>query len=259
MKHYFLPFITLIFFFEVPINCYADNEKIIIEKDFQESILILCKDSKKFKHKFEKTIKSLEKRKKYYKKGNFGYNNLGTEINKTKERFEMYKNYICGNLDGLPHLIADGDIILYKINKIDDLIIPSSIFLYSFGYIGWSARRYLRLLQTNAFINELDSKKVELLKTWTLVKGQSEFYPIEYVEEYLNSNVLIKEWEENFDPIILPEIKKFTSLETNEIIINIAAATYIMLTCFLWPLDTVKEYFTNSLLLSDETISISRH
>jgi hypothetical protein len=355
MKRYFLPFATLMFFFGVPINCYAGNGKIIIGKGSQDGVLVLCKDSEEFKRGFEKTIEGLEKRRDCYEKGSPGYDNLEAEIGRTKERFGVYKNCICGDSDGLPHLIADGGAILYGINGVEDLVIPGSIFLYSSGYIGWSARKYLRLSQAGMLINfgskeeeEEDTsepgtsfipKEIDMQLTYAGI-GESPAYtdPVyvvneEYPKTYQDAvsedavkkaskgvefderiirddtlktriinrqkarllesderiirddaletkigerrearslesdldgraagplNVVVRGWEENFDPIILPEIKGLNSLETNEVIINVPAATYIMLTCFLWPLDAAREYFTGSLVLSGEAISVSR-
>lgn len=56
-----------------------------------------------------------------------------------KARFEAYanSNVLCGN-DGLPHLIVDG-----SLGHIGEFIIPSILFLYIAGWIGWAGRSYL--------------------------------------------------------------------------------------------------------------------
>ncbi|NER82873.1 MAG: Photosystem I reaction center subunit III [Leptolyngbya sp. SIO1D8] len=56
-----------------------------------------------------------------------------------KARFEFYGNssLLCGD-DGLPHLIVDGDLA-----HMGEFLIPSLLFLYITGWIGWVGRSYL--------------------------------------------------------------------------------------------------------------------
>jgi len=56
-----------------------------------------------------------------------------------RARFDFYGNssLLCGE-DGLPHLIVDGDIA-----HLGEFIIPSILFLYIAGWIGWVGRSYL--------------------------------------------------------------------------------------------------------------------
>lgn len=56
-----------------------------------------------------------------------------------ERRFEFYgnSNVLCGN-DGLPHLIADG-----RWSHAGEFLIPSILFLYIAGWIGWVGRAYL--------------------------------------------------------------------------------------------------------------------
>lgn len=56
-----------------------------------------------------------------------------------KARFEFYGNstLLCGE-DGLPHLIVDGDLA-----HLGEFVIPSILFLYIAGWIGWVGRSYL--------------------------------------------------------------------------------------------------------------------
>jgi len=55
-----------------------------------------------------------------------------------KARFERYSQALCGD-DGLPHLIADGNIA-----HAGDFVIPGVMFLYIAGCIGWAGRIYLQ-------------------------------------------------------------------------------------------------------------------
>lgn len=58
---------------------------------------------------------------------------------KAKARFEFYGNssLLCGS-DGLPHLIVDGDLA-----HMGEFLIPSILFLYIAGWIGWVGRAYI--------------------------------------------------------------------------------------------------------------------
>lgn len=56
-----------------------------------------------------------------------------------KARFDFYgsSTLLCGS-DGLPHLVVDGDLA-----HAGEFLIPSLLFLYIAGWIGWVGRAYL--------------------------------------------------------------------------------------------------------------------
>ncbi|MEC4805413.1 MAG: Photosystem I reaction center subunit III [Jaaginema sp. PMC 1079.18] len=54
-----------------------------------------------------------------------------------QKRAERYAEALCGP-EGLPHLIVDG-----RWSHLGDFIIPSILFLYIAGWIGWVGRAYL--------------------------------------------------------------------------------------------------------------------
>ena len=56
-----------------------------------------------------------------------------------RERFENYakSQVLCGP-EGLPHLVADG-----RLSHAGEFLIPSILFLYIAGWIGWVGRAYL--------------------------------------------------------------------------------------------------------------------
>lgn len=60
-----------------------------------------------------------------------------------KARFENYSQALCGT-DGLPHLIVDG-----RLDHAGDFIIPSLLFLYIAGWIGWVGRSYLQAIKAD--------------------------------------------------------------------------------------------------------------
>jgi photosystem I subunit 3 len=59
-----------------------------------------------------------------------------------KARFERYSQALCGE-DGLPHLIVDGSLA-----HAGEFLIPSILFLYIAGWIGWVGRAYLQYAKT---------------------------------------------------------------------------------------------------------------
>ncbi|HBB34890.1 MAG TPA: Photosystem I reaction center subunit III [Cyanobacteria bacterium UBA8803] len=61
--------------------------------------------------------------------------------NSGKKRFERYSEALCGP-EGLPHLIVDG-----RFSHAGDFIIPSVLFLYIAGWIGWVGRAYLQAIK----------------------------------------------------------------------------------------------------------------
>lgn len=54
-----------------------------------------------------------------------------------EKRFARYSQALCGP-EGLPHLIVDG-----RLDRAGDFLIPSILFLYIAGWIGWVGRAYL--------------------------------------------------------------------------------------------------------------------
>lgn len=54
-----------------------------------------------------------------------------------EKRFARYSQALCGE-DGLPHLVVDG-----RLSRAGDFLIPSVLFLYITGWIGWVGRSYL--------------------------------------------------------------------------------------------------------------------
>ena len=59
------------------------------------------------------------------------------KTDQAKARFENYSALQCGP-EGLPHLIVDG-----SLNHAGEFLIPSILFLYIAGWIGWVGRSYL--------------------------------------------------------------------------------------------------------------------
>jgi photosystem I subunit 3 len=61
-----------------------------------------------------------------------------------KARFDRYSAAMCGP-EGYPHLIVDGNLAYAG-----DFLIPSVLFLYIAGWIGWVGRAYLQIAKKSA-------------------------------------------------------------------------------------------------------------
>ncbi|PSB05567.1 Photosystem I reaction center subunit III [filamentous cyanobacterium Phorm 46] len=61
-----------------------------------------------------------------------------------KARFDRYSAAMCGP-EGYPHLIVDGNLAYAG-----DFLIPSILFLYMTGWIGWVGRAYLQAIKKSA-------------------------------------------------------------------------------------------------------------
>lgn len=99
-----------------------------------------CKESDVFQKRLAKTVKKLESRLQKYEEGSPPRIAIQQQINQTKQRFTRYadSNLLCGN-DGLPHLITDG-----RWSHGSEFLLPSILFLYISGWIGWVGRKYIR-------------------------------------------------------------------------------------------------------------------
>nr|YP_009504654.1 photosystem I subunit III [Cyanophora biloba]AWW13813.1 photosystem I subunit III [Cyanophora biloba] len=102
--------------------------------------LVPCSQSDAFERRLGNTTQRLENRLKKYEPGSAPAEAIQKQIDKTKQRFDKYKNagLLCG-ADGLPHLITDG-----RWSHAGEFTIPGLLFLYIAGLIGWSGRSYLQ-------------------------------------------------------------------------------------------------------------------
>uniref|UniRef100_B8HVK4 Photosystem I reaction center subunit III n=1 Tax=Cyanothece sp. (strain PCC 7425 / ATCC 29141) TaxID=395961 RepID=B8HVK4_CYAP4 len=82
--------------------------------------LVPCKDSPAFQKRAAKAV------------------NTTDDPASGAKRFERYSQALCGP-EGLPHLIVDG-----RWDRAGDFLIPSVLFLYIAGWIGWVGRAYIQ-------------------------------------------------------------------------------------------------------------------
>merc|ERR1711972_1224366 len=75
-------------------------------------------------------------------KNSITWKRFDNKIARVKRIEEAYGTRYCGIRDGLPHTIATGEMGVRG-----SIVIPSLIFLYTAGWIGWAGREYLRRTQ----------------------------------------------------------------------------------------------------------------
>ena len=104
-----------------------------------------------------------------------------------QERAERYAKQLCGP-DGLPHLVVDG-----RPGSAGDFIIPSLIFLYIAGWIGWVGRSYIIDVRKD---KNPEMKEIQIDVPLALAKMFSGFiWPVAAVKELLSGELTAKETE----------------------------------------------------------------
>lgn len=104
-----------------------------------------------------------------------------------RKRFERYSQAYCGP-DGLPHLLVDG-----RLDRAGDFIIPSILFLYIAGWIGWVGRAYLQSIKKEA---NTEYKEIQIDVPRAVGFMLSGFtWPLAAVKELLTGELTAKEEE----------------------------------------------------------------
>ncbi|MEH2303082.1 MAG: Photosystem I reaction center subunit III [Nostoc sp.] len=109
------------------------------------------------------------------------------------KRFERYSQELCGP-EGYPHLIVDG-----SLNHAGDFLIPSILFLYIAGWIGWVGRAYLQAIKKEG--NNVELKEVIIEVPLALPIMLSGFtWPIAAIKEFLSGELVAKDTEIPISP-----------------------------------------------------------
>ncbi len=106
-----------------------------------------------------------------------------------KARFQFYadSNVLCGS-EGLPHLVVDG-----SLDHAGEFLIPSILFLYIAGWIGWVGRTYLIAVR-----KEKDTEMQEIIIDVPRALGimlTGFTWPLAAVKELLSGELTAKEEE----------------------------------------------------------------
>ncbi len=131
--------------------------------------LVPCKESKAFQQRAKDA------------KNTVGDPNSG------KNRFERYGDLLCGP-EGLPHLIVDGSLA-----HASEFVIPSLIWLYIAGWIGWVGRAYLISVRKD---KEPEMKEIIIDVPRALAFMLSGFtWPLAAIKELVSGELTAKEEE----------------------------------------------------------------
>jgi photosystem I subunit 3 len=112
----------------------------------------------------------------------------GGDPDSAKHRFERYSQALCGP-EGLPHLIVDG-----RFDRAGDFIIPSILFLYIAGWIGWAGRAYLQAIHKGESGGELKEIKLDIPK-YIQVTLAGVAWPLAAIQEFLSGKMFANDSE----------------------------------------------------------------
>jgi photosystem I subunit III len=110
-----------------------------------------------------------------------------------KARFNLYGEQLLCGTDGLPHLIVDG-----RLSHAGEFLIPSILFLYITGWIGWVGRSYLQAIQAD---KNPEDKEIIIdvpLAVKTSLTGFA--WPLMAIKEYTSGELLAKDNEITVSP-----------------------------------------------------------
>jgi photosystem I subunit 3 len=104
-----------------------------------------------------------------------------------QKRAERYAEALCGP-EGYPHLVVDG-----RFDHAGDFLIPSILFLYMAGWIGWVGRAYLMTVR-----EEKDPEMREIIIDVPLAINKMLFgflWPVQALQEALSGQLTAKDTE----------------------------------------------------------------
>lgn len=104
-----------------------------------------------------------------------------------QKRAASYASALCGP-EGYPHLIVDG-----RFSHAGDFIIPSVLFLFITGWIGWAGRAYLIAIRNG---KDAETKEIIIdvpLATQKMIQAAA--WPLLALQEYLSGQLTAKDSE----------------------------------------------------------------
>jgi photosystem I subunit 3 len=102
-------------------------------------------------------------------------------------RAERYSAALCGP-EGYPHLIVDG-----RLSHMGDFLIPSILFLYIAGWIGWVGRSYLIAIRDT---KDPEIQEVVLNVPLAISKMLTGFlWPLAALGEFTSGQLVVKDSE----------------------------------------------------------------
>ena len=119
-----------------------------------------------------------------------------TDTTGPQDRFKRYADNgaLCGP-EGLPHLIVDG-----RVGHLGEFTIPSILFLYFAGWIGWAGRSYIRAVK-NIPGSSAESKEVAIDVPLAIKCGLGgATWPLGAVQEFLSGDLYANDDEIPISP-----------------------------------------------------------
>ncbi|MFN3926309.1 MAG: Photosystem I reaction center subunit III [Pseudanabaenaceae cyanobacterium] len=163
--------------------------------EFKFSTLTPCGDSPAFQERLQAEVDSYTARLEKFAPNSPQYKYLEAKIAATEARFNNYANssLLCGE-DGLPHLISDG-----RWDHAGEFIIPSLLFLYIAGWIGWVGRDYLRAIRQDT---DTATEKEIIIDTALAIKFMLSgfLWPLAAIKEFTTGELLAKDEEISVSP-----------------------------------------------------------
>ncbi len=112
-----------------------------------------------------------------------------TDTTGAQDRFQRYADSgaLCGP-EGLPHLIVDG-----RLDHAGDFLIPSILFLYIAGWIGWMGRAYIRAVK-KAGSTEMKEVIIDVPLAFKAMR-EGALWPVLATQEFLSGDLTVKDEE----------------------------------------------------------------
>jgi photosystem I subunit III len=158
------------------------------------SALTPCGSSDAFQQRLGAEVDGYSARLAKFTPGSAPAKYLAGKIDATKARFAKYANssLLCGE-DGLPHLITDG-----RWSHAGEFLIPSVMFLFITGWIGWVGRDYLRAVSKS---EDACNKEIVLDLPLAIKSMLTGFvWPLAALKEFASGELLAPEKEVTVSP-----------------------------------------------------------
>jgi photosystem I subunit 3 len=114
------------------------------------------------------------------------YRNTTNDSQSGAIRAERYAQALCGP-EGYPHLIVDG-----RWSHIGDFFIPSVLFLYIAGWIGWAGRSYLMATREEKN-NEMKEIIIDVPLALNKMFVDGPAWPIQAINEFASGELTAKD------------------------------------------------------------------
>ncbi|AFY39226.1 photosystem I reaction center protein PsaF subunit III [[Leptolyngbya] sp. PCC 7376] len=121
------------------------------------------------------------------------FRNTTADPNSGQNRADAYSDALCGP-EGLPRLIVDG-----RLDHAGDFLIPSILFLFITGWIGWVGRAYLIAVRKDPKTAAMKEVIIDVpLAVKVMLTGFS--WPLLALKEFTSGELIVKDGEVPISP-----------------------------------------------------------